>query len=201
MPEPERGPDWLRRIDGAILFRQSYRSPTYVLGEDQLRRLRSIKRLEWIVALVSLLPVAIAFFAWWKGHAEVALPIALAIVYAALNQVLHTRISRQRQEILDRAVLSADQLERPTPGNVFVNAFAGLSRLQLALVMVVPATGILSSLLSLSMTIGLYDHPDARPMHPAIAISVLALFGPLLAMIVGQAHKNASRKIRKVDPK
>ncbi|MDH4987002.1 hypothetical protein QEZ47_16025 [Aminobacter anthyllidis] len=198
MMQPKSGSDWQQRIDGTILFRQSYRSPTYVLSEDQLRRLRSVKRLEWIVALVSILPVAIALLAWWKGHVDASPPIALAIAYAAFNHVLQKRQSRQRQRILERATLSADQLERPTPPyDVVANVFTGLSQLHLALLMIFPAAGILSSVLSLSMTIGLLGHPDVRPMHPAIAFLMLALFGPLLALIAWQVQKNTSRNIRK----
>ena len=196
---PERGPNWRRQNDGSLLFRESYRSPTYLITEEQLRRLRSIKSLELIVSYISIVPVVIAFLAWWNGYTAVMLPIALAIAYVALNQALYIYSRGRRREILSQAAPSEDPLKLETPLESLAASIAGLDRLWLVCLMFPVAGIVLSLLFSLAMTVGIMDQHELAPRHPAIAIGGLVIFGPILVLMVRHARKKAGRTTGQVD--
>ena len=190
---PERGPDWQKKSDGSLLFCQSHWSPTYVVNAEQLRRLQLIKARELMVSFISIAPVVIALLAWWKGYTAAMLPISLAIAYAALNQALYIYSRGRRREILSQTALSEDPLKLETPLESLAASLAGLDRLMLLFLMFPAAGFVLSFLFSLAMTVGIVDQREVAPIHPVLAVGGLMIFGPLLALMVGQARKNARR--------
>ena len=179
MPEPESGPNWRRLADGAIQYRASRWSQTYAVSEEQLARLRSLRKSEWVVAVVTILPVAATIVVWLSDALTRIVPAVAMAAYVGINLAVSSYCSRQRRQVLAQARPSSREFLFPSMATVHSDLLDKLEHRHRRGVLLYLALLVLACVTSLAMSLGGFTLGKLGPMHPLPAILSLVIFGPL----------------------
>lgn len=180
MPEPESGPHWRRLADGAIQYRESRWSQTYTVSEEQLARLKSLKKSEWAMAILTILPAAATVVAWLSDALTRIVPAIAIAAYVGINLAVSSYCSRQRRQVLAQARPSSRELLFPSMATVHSDLLDKLGHRHRLGVLLYLAFLVLAGVTYLAKSLGGFTLGKLGPMHPLLAILSLVIFGPLL---------------------